>query len=203
MIKNRTFMMGVGTGLVVGAVLLQLMWVGQGTTASETQSLTKEELTAAAEALDLQVVERSDELMTEEQWEAKKLEGNEDGEPADTDPALKPDSKKPAVPQQPKQPDGDAADADKKEAPQVNKPVEPKTPVNAKTSIQVRIAAGNNLSDVAASLLSAGVIEDKQAFINKATEKKINRTIQSGTYSFTAGESYNSIISKITAKPSS
>lgn len=202
MIKNRTFMMGVGTGLVVGAVLLQLMWVGQGTTASETQSLTKEELTAAAEALDLQVVERSDELMTEEQWEAKKLEVNEDGEPADTDPTLKPDSKKPVVPQKPKQPDADA-NADKKESPQVNKPVEPKTPAKAKTSIQVRIAAGNNLSDVANSLLTAGVIEDKQAFISKATEKKINRTIQSGTYSFIAGESYNSIITKITAKPSS
>jgi len=199
-IKNRTYMMGVGTGLVLGAVLLQLMWVGQGSTASVTQSLTKEELTAAAEALDLQVVERSDELMTEEQWEEKKLAGNDDGESADTDPAPKPDSKRPAVPQQPKQPD---TDADKQESPQVKQPAEPKTPTKAKTSIQVRIPAGNNLSDVANSLLSAGVIEDKQAFISKATEKKINRTIQSGTYSFTAGESYNSIITKITTKPSS
>ncbi|MGV2788578.1 hypothetical protein GNF98_23505, partial [Clostridium perfringens] len=60
----------------------------------------------------------------------------------------------------------------------------------------------NKLSDVANSLLRAGVIDNKQAFINKATEKKINTMIQSGTYSFTAGESYNSIITKITAKPS-
>lgn len=200
MIKNRTFMMGVGTGLVVGAVLLQLMWIGQGSTALVTQSLTKEELAAAAEALDLQVVERTDELMTEEQWEEKKLTGNEGSESADIDPAPQPDSKKPEVPQQPKQPD---TDSDKQESPQVNQPAEPKTPAKAKTSIEVRIPAGNNLSDVATSLLSAGVIEDKQAFINKATEKKINRTIQSGTYSFTAGESYNSIITKITAKPSS
>ncbi|KOR89982.1 endolytic transglycosylase MltG [Paenibacillus solani] len=200
MIKNRTFMMGVGTGLVVGAVMLQLMWVGQGTTASVTQSLTKEELTAAAEELDLQVVERSDELMTEKQWEEKKLAGNDGGESADSDSAQKPDSEKPAIPQQPKQPDADAV---KQGSPQVNKPVEPKTPSKAKTSIQVRIPAGNNLSDVANNLLTAGVIEDKQAFISKATEKKINRAIQSGTYSFTAGESYNSIITKITAKPSS
>ncbi|MGG3279684.1 endolytic transglycosylase MltG [Paenibacillus solani] len=200
MIKNRTFMMGVGTGLVIGAVLLQLMWVGQGTTASVTQSLTKEELTAAAEALDLQVVEGSDELLTEEQWEEKKLADNDGSESADKDSSLKPNSEKPAIPQQPKQP---GADADKQESPQVNKPVEPKTPAKVKASIQVRIPAGNNLSDVANSLLTAGVIEDKQAFINKATEKKINRTIQSGTYSFTAGESYNSIIAKITAKPSS
>ncbi|MGV2788477.1 hypothetical protein GNF98_22960, partial [Clostridium perfringens] len=73
MIKNRTFMMGLGSGLVIGAVLLQLMWIGQGTAASETQELTKEQLMAAAEALDMQVVEGSDELMTAEQWEEKRL----------------------------------------------------------------------------------------------------------------------------------
>lgn len=197
MIKNRTFMMGVGTGLMVGAVLLQLMWVGQGSTA---QTLTKEELTAAAEALDMQVVESSDELMTAEQWEEKKLAGDKGDESTETGTSLKPGSEKPAAPQQPKQPD---PVLDKQGSPQVAKPAAPKTPSKAKASIQVRIPEGNNLSDVANSLITAGVIEDKQAFIRKATEKKINRTIQSGTYSFTAGESFDSIITKIIAKPSS
>ncbi|MGG3507381.1 endolytic transglycosylase MltG [Paenibacillus lautus] len=201
MIKNRTFMMGLGSGLVIGAVLLQLMWIGQGTAASETQELTKEQLMAAAEALDMQVVEGSDELMTAEQWEEKRL-GESAGESEEgADPARKTGTDKPGAPQQPEKPE---AGVDKKQEStlKVTDPAKPKTPAKAEAPIKVNIPAGNNLSDVANSLLRAGVIDNKQAFINKATEKKINTMIQSGTYSFTAGESYNSIITKITAKPS-
>nr|WP_251035542.1 endolytic transglycosylase MltG [Paenibacillus sp. ISL-20] len=189
--------MGLGSGLVIGAVLLQLMWIGQGTAASETQELTKEQLMAAAEALDMQVVEGSDELMTAEQWEEKRLGESEEGD----DPAQKTGTDKPEAPQQPEKPE---AGVDKKQesTPKVTDPAKPKTPAKAEAPIKVNIPAGNNLSNVANSLLRAGVIDNKQAFINKATEKKINTMIQSGTYSFTAGESYNSIITKITAKPS-
>lgn len=198
MIKNRTFMMGLGSGLVVGAILLQLMWIGQGSTASDTKDLTKEQLMAAAEALDMQVIEPSEELLTADQWEEKKLsERSSDTEGSDK--AKEIGTKQPDIPEQPEKPEADGKDQKPKE---INKPAEPKTPVKANAPIKVNIRAGNNLSDVASHLLSAGVIDNKQAFINKATEKKINTSIQSGTYSFTAGESYNSIITKITAKPS-
>ncbi|EFU40096.1 hypothetical protein PVOR_22594 [Paenibacillus vortex V453] len=198
MIKNRTFMMGLGSGLVVGAILLQLMWIGQGSTASDTKDLTKEQLMAAAEALDMQVIEPSEELLTADQWEEKKLsERSSDTEGSDK--AKEIGTKQPDIPEQPEKPEADGKDQKPKE---INKPAEPKTPVKASAPIKVNIRAGNNLSDVASHLLSAGVIDNKQAFINKATEKKINTSIQSGTYSFTAGESYNSIITKITAKPS-
>ncbi|AWP26928.1 endolytic transglycosylase MltG [Paenibacillus sp. Cedars] len=198
MIKNRTFMMGLGSGLVVGAILLQLMWIGQGSTASDTKDLTKEQVMAAAEALDMQVIEPSEELLTADQWEEKKLsERSSDTEGSDK--AKEIGTKQPDIPEQPEKPEADGKDQKPKE---INKPAEPKTPVKASAPIKVNIRAGNNLSDVASHLLSAGVIDNKQAFINKATEKKINTSIQSGTYSFTAGESYNSIITKITAKPS-
>ncbi|KZS43719.1 hypothetical protein AWU65_26900 [Paenibacillus glucanolyticus] len=198
MIKNRTFMMGLGSGLVVGAILLQLMWIGQGSTASDTKDLTKEQLMAAAEALDMQVIEHSEELLTADQWEEKKL-SERSSETEGSDKAKEIGTKQPDIPEQPEKPEADGKDQKPKE---VNKPAEPKTPVKANAPIKVNIRAGNNLSDVASHLLSAGVIDNKQAFINKATEKKINTSIQSGTYSFTAGESYNSIITKITAKPS-
>lgn len=197
MIKNRMFMMGLGSGLVIAAVLLQLMWIGQGATASETKELTKEKLVAAAEALDMQVVEGTDELMTAEQWEEKKL-GEGDGESEDAEPVDKPEATKPEAPEKPE------TDAQKKQeaSSQVTNPAKPKTPAKAEASVQVKIPSGNNLSDVANSLLNAGVIDNKQAFIRKATENKINTRILSGTYSFTIGESYNSIITKITTKPS-
>lgn len=199
MIKNRTFMMGLGSGLVVGAILLQLMWIGQGSTASDTKDLTKEQLMAAAEALDMQVVEHSEELLTADQWEEKKL--SEDAvENEGSDPAKETGTKQPEVPKQPETPESD--ENKEREPKEVTKPAEPTTPVKADAPIKVNIRAGNNLSDVANHLLSAGVIDNKQAFINRATEKKINTSIQSGTYSFKAGESFNSIITKITAKPS-
>ncbi|ANA83143.1 hypothetical protein C7121_17375 [Paenibacillus glucanolyticus] len=198
MIKNRTFMMGLGSGLVVGAILLQLMWIGQGSTASDAKDLTKEQLMAAAEALDMQVIEHSEELLTADQWEEKKL-SERSSETEGSDKAKEIGTKQPDLPEQPEKPEADGKEQKPKE---VNKPAEPKTPVKANAPIKVNIRAGNNLSDVASHLLSAGVIDNKQAFINKATEKKINTSIQSGTYSFTAGESYNSIITKITAKPS-
>ena len=42
MIRNRTFMMGLGLGLLLGALLLQLMILGQGTgrPAGEAPSLS-------------------------------------------------------------------------------------------------------------------------------------------------------------------
>jgi outer membrane biosynthesis protein TonB len=191
-------MMGLGSGLVVGAILLQLMWIGQGSTASDAKDLTKEQLMAAAEALDMQVIEHSEELLTADQWEEKKL-SERSSETEGSDKAKEIGTKQPDLPEQPEKPEADGKEQKPKE---VNKPAEPKTPVKANAPIKVNIRAGNNLSDVASHLLSAGVIDNKQAFINKATEKKINTSIQSGTYSFTAGESYNSIITKITAKPS-
>ncbi|PJN56041.1 hypothetical protein PAEVO_27640 [Paenibacillus sp. GM2FR] len=199
MIKNRTFMMGLGSGLVIGAVLLQLMWIGQGTTAATTEEITKEQLMAAAEAMDMQVFEGSEELLTAEQWEEKRLSDGA-GESEGADPALKTGTEKPEAPQQPEKPE---TGVDKKqESPRVTNPAEPKTPAKAEAHIKVNIQSGNNLSDVANSLLNAGVIDNKQAFITKATENKINTKILSGTYSFTAGESYTSIITKITTKPS-
>lgn len=212
MIRNRTFMMGLGVGIVAGAVLLQLMLIGQGaqlTKASLNGELTKEELQAAAEAMDMQVLDKSEELMTAEQWKQKlSEEPSEGGEQPKADEQDKPSepadntgADKPKSPDQPKQPDNPEA-ANTKETQQAAAPPEPKTPAKANAPITVRVPAGNNLSDVADSLLAAGVIKDRQGFIDKATEKRINRLIQSGTYTFTAGEDYGSIITKITAKPS-
>jgi len=212
MIRNRTFMMGLGVGIVAGAVLLQLMLIGQGaqmTKASLTGELTKEELQAAAEAMDMQVLDKSEELMTAEQWERKQLNeepsgGGEQPEAGEQDKPSEPvdtGTDKPVTPKQPEQPDEPEA-AKTKETQQTAAPPKPKTPAKAQAPISVSVPAGNNLSDVADSLLAAGVIKDRQAFIDKATEKKINRFIQSGTYTFTAGEDFGSIIAKITAKPS-
>ena len=119
----------------------------------------------------MQVVDGTDELMTAEQWEEKKLsEGEGDSEGAE--PVDKPEATKPESPKKPENPEKPETDAHKQQEPssRVTNPAKPKTPAKAEASIQVKIPSGNNLSDVANSLLNAGVIDNKQAFIKNYRE---------------------------------
>ncbi len=78
MIKNRSFMIGLGSGLLVSALLLQLMNAGTGANvvpqASEVVKPTKEQLQEQAEALGLKLVEADDKRMTEEEWKRQMMD---------------------------------------------------------------------------------------------------------------------------------
>ncbi|MDU4698679.1 MAG: hypothetical protein E6Y08_22940, partial [Paenibacillus sp.] len=65
MMKNRQFMLGLGCGLIAGALLLQLMLIGQG---GNKELYTKEQIERAAVLAGLKVVEADQELLTEEEW---------------------------------------------------------------------------------------------------------------------------------------
>jgi len=56
---------------------------------------------------------------------------------------------------------------------------------------------------VAENLKEAGIVDDAQAFIKAGKSQGINKKIQVGTYSLEKGESFKSIIAKITKEPSS
>ncbi|MGG1879297.1 hypothetical protein ABDI30_17230 [Paenibacillus cisolokensis] len=203
MIRNRTFMMGLGIGLVLGAILLQLMIIGEGKQTQEdaAANLTREQLIAAAEAMNLQVVERSeDEEGAGEEADAASgtSEGEGQGEAEAEAPVNPPAPEEPEAPQQPEQPD-EAQSASTEAGGEVSPPSEPKPP--AEEPIKLVVVRGSMLADVAEDLLQAGIIEDKQAFIARASSRNINRRVQTGTYSFKAGEDFDTIISELT-KPS-
>ncbi|WP_152402261.1 endolytic transglycosylase MltG [Paenibacillus cellulositrophicus] len=207
MIRNRTFMMGLGLGLLLGALLLQLMILGQGTgrpagEVPSAASLTKEELEQQAETMDLKVVGKEDKLMTEEEWKQQMVEqssvpkGDAAKAPKATDAGKQPDKpQQPAASKQPKSvtPGSGEASAAK----------QPQTPsVPAAKAVEVKIASGNNLEDVAGKLEKAGVIADADQFVQKGRSLKISTKIQTGQYTFSPGEEFSSIIAKITTKPS-
>ncbi|PAD75952.1 endolytic transglycosylase MltG [Paenibacillus campinasensis] len=198
MIRNRTFMMGLGIGLVLGAILLQLMIIGEGKQTQEdaAANLTREQLIAAAEAMNLQVVERSEDEEGAGE-EADAASGTSEGE-AEAAPVNPPAPEEPEAPQQPEQPD-EAQSASTQAGGEVSPPSEPKPP--AEEPIKLVVVRGSMLADVAEDLLQAGIIEDKQAFIARASSRNINRRVQTGTYSFKAGEDFDTIISELT-KPS-
>ncbi|MDO7905803.1 peptidase [Paenibacillus sp. JX-17] len=203
MIKNRTFILGIGIGLILGALLLQLAIIGKGEEAtpasSSTGELTREELEAAAKQLNLKVTDSSEQLMTEEQWREKVISDNKKAAVQSSKaPAA---AEKPAEPAAPKTPEAKSSTQAQTAAPQnPSKPVttQPETP-----QVNYKISSGSNLNSVAQGLKEAGVIRDAAAFRSRASELKINRKIQSGTFTFNKGESFDSIINKITIKPSS
>ncbi|WP_145021895.1 endolytic transglycosylase MltG [Paenibacillus sp. Y412MC10] len=207
MIRNRTFMMGLGLGLLLGALLLQLMILGQGAghpagEAPSAASLTKEELEQQAETMDLKVVGKEDKLMTEEEWKRQMVEqssvpkGDAAKAPKAADSGKQPDKpQQPAASKQPQSVTPGSGEASAAKRPQT--PSEP-----AAKAVEVKIASGNNLEDVAGKLEKAGVIADADQFVQKGRSLKISTKIQTGQYTFSPGEEFSSIIAKITTKPS-
>ncbi|MNS26281.1 YceG-like family protein [compost metagenome] len=208
--KNRTFMVGLGAGLILGALLLQIMLIGQGNESS--QLLTKQQVQEAAERLGMKVYEGTEQVLTAQEWEAKaKVEGQKKDQAKTKSPAepkTPSSTKTPAAPESTSSPKSPAA-PDKTDStntpstpqvstPQASKTTEPKKP----EQIPFKISSGDNLTKVADGLKSAGVISDKSAFIQTAVDSKANYSLQTGTYTFKPGESLPSIISKITSKPS-
>jgi hypothetical protein len=213
-IKNRSFMLGMGTGLITGALLLQLAMIGQGQsqqTSADPTSLTREQLEEAAAGLNLQISDSSDPKMTEEEWRNKVIkEGNKTpAAPKKADPAKNPSTPKTPVSSTPSAASKPPASGAKPQSP--NKPqsqgssvtAAPDTPKQPATpQVQYSIVSGSNLRSVASGLEQAGVVVDANAFEAAAQAKKINTKIRTGTYQFAKGEDFGSIITKITKKSS-
>lgn len=214
MIKNRSFMLGMGTGLVTGALLLQLAMIGQGQSqqsAIDPKNMTREQLEKAAAGLNLQISDSSDPKMTEEEWRKKVIkEGNKTPTaPQKTKPVQTPSKPKAPGNRTPSTASKPVASMTTAKSP--NKPITkgngaaatPNTPKQpAPPHVQYSIVWGSNLKNVASGLQKAGVVSDAGAFEAAANAQKINTKIRTGTYQFVKGEDFGSIITKITKKSS-
>ncbi|MGQ8871792.1 hypothetical protein [Paenibacillus sp. TSA_86.1] len=206
---KRSLWIGIGSGMIIGAVLLQLATVGQKALSDSSlepvqpENWTKEQLETAAKSLDLKLVGAQDELYTETEWVDKK---KQESSKMQGETAVKPNqstsSTKLAEPKQPQQPEStDVKDQTQINQPQTTKPATPSKPKGAAVTFKVR--SGNSLVMVAENLKDVGIVDDAQAFIKAGNAEGINRKIQVGTYSLEKGESFKSIIAKITKEPSS
>ncbi|MFM9277288.1 endolytic transglycosylase MltG [Paenibacillus jiagnxiensis] len=200
MLKNRTFMLGMGTGMIAGALLLQLAIIGQGQSkaADAPRELTREEVEVAAQRFGLQVSDSTDPLMTEEQWRQKVIEKGSQTPEEPAAPKSADAASEPKAPQQLQtgKPETAVPQAGNHTVQAAEQPAAPEA-----TPIRYRIVPGSSLNSVAEGLQKAGVIENADAFQKAANEQKINTKIRSGTYSFREGETFNSIITKITTPP--
>ncbi|MEC0091377.1 hypothetical protein [Paenibacillus macquariensis] len=205
--KNRSFMSGLGIGLIIGAILLQLMIMGEGqvsTTTGQSTDLTREQIEEKAKAMDLKVTESSEQLLTKEEWQQQKKELSVVPETKSTQ---SPTKAKPAIepvqPSSPEQPEKkNESTPSKVQPPQAQSTSPPKTPVTptkekVTQAVEYKIKKGSNLTTIADDLEKIGVIGSSDQFIKQAVEQKINRKIRDGSYTFIKGESIESIISKI------
>lgn len=185
MMKNRSFLMGLGIGIAACAFILKLALIGQGAAEEKAMNvLSRTELEEQAATMNLKVYDVKDKVMTEEEWAEQKgvrLEETESGTATES-------------PDKPKVPQNEAPDEPKQ--PTSEKKAEPSTEV-----VKYKVIQGATLNDVADHLTSLHVIQDLDAFLKEANRQKINRKIQTGTYEFQQNESTNSIIKKITAAP--
>ncbi|MFF2908587.1 hypothetical protein [Paenibacillus sp. NPDC057934] len=221
MMKNRSFLLGLGSGLVAGALLLQVMISGNAA------PLTKEQVLKGAAQLNLKVSDESGKLLTQGEYGLEVQPGSTEGpldeggstrEPVSTkvpvapeassppsapatavvpSPAATPKAVEPSTPAVPSSPADEVAQQPKDTGvPYV--PERPETPGAPKPEVvTVRIPSGITLTRTADLLAQSGAVKDKEAFLKSAKERKINTKIQYGTYSFEKGESIDSIIEKL------
>lgn len=207
---KRSLWIGLGSGMIVGAVLLQLAMVGQNALSESsldpelaTANLTKEQLESAVKSMDMKLIASDDELYTEAEWvnkkkqESSELQGKTATAPEATDSAVKPEQ-----PDDPKQPVNNESDKQNEVTqPETIEPSTPNSPEVAAT-VSFKVRSGNSLAIVAGNLEKAGIVDSAQAFIKAGRAERINTKIQVGTYDLEKGESFKSIIAKITKEPS-
>lgn len=205
MIRNRFFMFGLGTGLIAGALLLQLMISGGAA------PMTKEDIIREAAKLNLTVTDPAALPAADPDTEEQGMEpSSQTGEVVSTPSASgAAASQAPSAPASPPaaavQPSAAASPA-KPSAPaepvstagQAQAPAAPATPKPATNKvISVNIPEGSTLTQTADLLAKAGVVRNKAEFLQTAINRKVNTKIQNGYHSFTQGESNNSIIDKL------
>ncbi|ANF96549.1 hypothetical protein [Paenibacillus bovis] len=207
MIKNRSFIIGIGIGMIVGAILLQIMNIGKGQTMMNGSQLTPEQIQEAAQAQNMQVFAANQKVYTSEQW--KQLEAEEAAKKAEAQKGSKSSSTKeptaPTSPEQPKASTNESTTQPKQpSSTSTTKTQQSKTPASPQSpNVSFTINPGENLDDVAFSLKKEGLIGSQSEFINKATERKANTKLQVGTFEIGNKQDYDDIISIITGQPSS
>lgn len=177
MLKNRTFLFGLGTGIIIGALLFQLMLSGE-----QSRQRLNEKDSSADEKSYTQV-----EVDTLLKAERDSMQLNQEINTGVEDSQSKPTAT--AVPVK-----EESSKSDKNEInPTVSQ--EQKAPVKH----VIRIEAGLGLSKTAELLASQNIIEDQAVFVNKM--KKSKQLVRAGYFLFQENITADAAIAIVTGEP--
>ncbi|WP_127580666.1 hypothetical protein [Paenibacillus koleovorans] len=182
MLKNRTFIIGLGIGLIAGAVLLQLLWIADPerneATAEQTGlPMTQQQLALEAERLQLKVVPKDQIAYTTAQIEEIKRRAIEDDKAKSAATTPSPTS-------------SNAASSTSTPVPTVQP-----------TALMVYIPDKLDATSVAHLLVQYKVLQEPNALIDLLLQRGLTEKIRYGNYTFDKLNDAEDVMKKITAGP--
>mgnify|MGYP001180874485 CR=1 FL=1 len=176
MFKNRSFVAGLGVGIIAGAILLQLMQIGDESQQNLSDGFKDGEPKLYTQAdMDTKLAEERAKAIKEAEQATEATTEKPEESPA-------PEASKPP------------ADEDKKDV-TAQKPEAEEESVLIKR--QVRITGGMSLTDTANLLAEQQLISDKDAFIKVMSKKPV----RAGYFIFEGDPTIEEIIRILTSKP--
>lgn len=174
MLKNKTFLYGLGIGLIVGSILLQLMLGAQDLHDKKPATMSKALAKSKAEAYGYQVFAKDQQVYTQEQLDKSKNQAVQ---------AAKAEAAKAAA---------TAAAAQKNNKAQTAQPKE-----IVKQTWGFTITYSATASNVSAMLAEMGLIKDAKAFENRLRAKGLLDKLQVGYVVFDKKPTEDEIIAQM------
>ncbi|CAM3142837.1 endolytic transglycosylase MltG [Paenibacillus lupini] len=171
MFKNRSFVAGLGAGIIAGAILLQIMQIGDDSQQKLSDGYKDVEPKLYTQA-------ELDDRIAEERAKAADVDAVESAKPSEN-----PTDEAAATPA--------AEDKDTKAEEQAT------VTEKAETKRKIHITGGMNLTDTAELLKEQNLITDKSAFIAKMKKKPV----RAGYFLFEGNPTVDEVIQIITSQP--
>ena len=185
--KHRSWLMGLGIGLIIGASMLQLILIAQDQAVMVAQEpITREQLNDEAKKAGLvllteeQLKAKVEEAVAAAQEETKTNKDDDNTQINNSGAALTP-------------PKATAAPSDSKESEQPETNASPES-----ETFTLHVSYGMSLTKVANELKNLGVIDDAEDFIQKA--RVIAKKMNIGNAVFTGKMTYQEIMNELTRK---
>ena len=220
----KTFIFGVGCGLLLLSVALYFVYTARKpepivfTAPTDTEiterarelgmvfltesartekALTDADIIAAAELLGMEFQKPVD-LTNPSSEDANTIEGEDPEEPTEepSDLTEEPNEEPEELTEEP----GEEPSEKPAELPErTEEPAEPQRPITTDGQIRVVVPDGLHARTIASLLQSVGIIDDAADFVAYLIANDSTTNLILGTYYFTPGESYDSIVKKMTA----
>ncbi|SFE16999.1 hypothetical protein SAMN04487969_101441 [Paenibacillus algorifonticola] len=189
MFKNRFFLTGLGIGIIIGALLLQMMIIGE----SSQQKLSNRDSAGAEQEEKIYSQSEVDAILEAQRATSSIKEESE--ATVSPSPAVTPEQ----TPSQSSAPQASATASPKPTAaPADNSSATADTGGNTIRKM-VRIQAGTNLTAASELLAKEQLISDKAAFIRKMKQEK--KLVRAGYFLFSGNPSLTEVITTITTQP--
>ncbi|GMK40752.1 hypothetical protein PCCS19_38080 [Paenibacillus sp. CCS19] len=193
MLKDRRFLTGLGAGIVAGALLLQLMTMGQqtaelpGADSSDQPIYTEQEVEQMIEKAKAEAKAEANAAASDTSKQAEEEQVKSPEEPTAPNPPAKPEEATEAQqPEQPSAPDAGSASEGKEQAATIKQVV-------------IRIEPGANLTSTAKLLADNGLIASESKFISKMKNDK--KLVRAGYFAFKGEPSLDEVVKTLTSQP--